>query len=174
VEHCLECGFVYAALPRDEIATSLRSVADQYRSRLIGLDGATLRRRPLPDVWSPLEYAAHVRDVLATQRERAALALRSTDPTFPSMRPEALVVERAYNDDDPSAVVARVEFGAELLAALFDGLSEAEWGRGGVYNWPSPARRDLVWIGRHTVHELAHHLLDISRATDPTPSRASG
>ena len=174
MEGCAECGFVYGAIPRESIADAVRTVASQYRARLVDRDPAQVRRRPQPDTWSPLEYAAHVRDVLGVQRERAALALRVNRPVFESMRPEELVLERSYAHDDPASVVDRIEHGADLLASLFESLSDAEWTRTGVYNWPAPAARDLVWIGRHTVHELAHHLLDISRRLDPSPARASG
>lgn len=174
MERCTECGFVYPDLPREAIAGALRSVAAQYRSRLVGVDGSRVRHRPRPVVWSPLEYAAHVRDVLAEQRRRAGRALTETLPRYGTMRPEELVTERAYNADDPAAVVAAIEANAEALAVLFESLDPDGWARGGVYNWPTEQVRDLVWLGRHTVHELAHHLLDVSRGLDGTPARASG
>lgn len=174
VDRCSECGFEYIALDRAGISGALRLVAAQYRARLVGCDTWALRHRPRPDVWSPLEYAAHVRDVLIAQRERSALALRSNQPTFTSMRPDELVGERRYNDEDPAEVASQIEHAADLLASLLDGLSESEWGRTGIYNWPAPASRDLSWIGRHTVHELVHHLLDITRALHPPSTSASG
>jgi hypothetical protein len=35
--------------------------------------------------------------------------------------------------------------------------------RGCVYNYPTRVERDVLWMGRHTVHECVHHLLDIDR-----------
>jgi hypothetical protein len=32
-----------------------------------------------------------------------------------------------------------------------------------VYAYPERAERDILWIGRHTLHECHHHLLDIDR-----------
>ncbi|MFP3906004.1 MAG: DinB family protein [Acidimicrobiales bacterium] len=173
MDRCDQCGFVYRDLPRADIAEALREVAHQYRSRLAG-HGDVLRRRPAPAVWSPLEYAAHVRDVLRVQRERAALALRVREPTVESMRPDERAVEAAYAQLDPGRVVDQIDQAVEALAALFDGLGYDEWDRTAIYNWPQPARRDLTWIGRHTVHELIHHLFDIARGVEPTPVSASG
>jgi S-DNA-T family DNA segregation ATPase FtsK/SpoIIIE len=174
VERCTECGFVYGDLPRAAVAGALRTVAAQYRSRLVGVPLDRVRQRPTPDVWSPLEYAAHVRDVLAEQRRRAGRALDEDLPRWGTMRPEALVTERGYNHDDPGAVVDTLEANAEALAGFLEALDEEGWARQGIYNWPTEQPRDLVWLGRHTVHELVHHLLDVTRGLDATPIRASG
>jgi hypothetical protein len=72
-EHCPQCGFSYA-IDRAEIIPWLRSDARAFVERLGAFDDDTARRRPQPDVWSPLEYACHVRDVLLIQRERVVLA----------------------------------------------------------------------------------------------------
>lgn len=146
-------------------------VAAQYRSRL---GGRGLRVRPAPDVWAPIEYGGHVRDVLQVQRERVNLALRFDRPAFEPMQRERRVVEGRYIDADPVTLIDEIEQAANQLAALLDGLSANEWTRYGIYNWPEPAERTVVWIGRHTVHELAHHLLDLSRSVDPATRPASG
>jgi S-DNA-T family DNA segregation ATPase FtsK/SpoIIIE len=36
-------------------------------------------------------------------------------------------------------------------------------GRTGIYHWPAVESRTLLWLGRHTVHEVEHHLLDLTR-----------
>ena len=48
----------------------LTDVAARWGGTLATADVADLRRRPAPDVWSPLEYACHTRDVLAVFEER--------------------------------------------------------------------------------------------------------
>jgi hypothetical protein len=50
---------------------------------------------------------------------------------------------------------------SELCALVFEGIDEAGWSRPLTYNWPEPAVHDLAWLGRHTVHEVEHHLVDI-------------
>lgn len=121
-----------------------------------------------------MEYTAHVRDVLRVQRERVLLALADDQPRFDSMRREERVVELAYNRMDPAAVDVELQEAARSLASLFAGLSDTEWQRTGVYPWPSAAVRDMTWMGRHTAHELVHHLFDVVRAVEPTPRSASG
>jgi hypothetical protein len=32
-----------------------------------------------------------------------------------------------------------------------------------MYNFPTPTEHDLVWLGRHAVHEGHHHALDVAR-----------
>lgn len=174
MDRCSQCGFVYEDLPQSSITGALVEVARQYGPRLRGADPAALRRRPAPEVWSALEYTAHVRDVLRVQRERVLLALADDQPRFESMRREERVVELTYNRMDPAAVDAELQEAARSLASLFAGLSDTEWRRTGVYTWPSVASRDLRWMGRHTTHELVHHLFDIVRAVEPTPGSASG
>jgi hypothetical protein len=44
-----------------------------------------------------------------------------------------------------------------------DGLDVSAWARRLVYNWPVAAQRDLAWLGRNTVHEGDHHLMDIGK-----------
>lgn len=162
---------MYGDLPRHQIPSALRLVAAQFRSRL---GGGAIRHRPTSETWSALEYAAHVRDVLTVQRERIGLALRFDSPAFESMRAEQRAIELRYNEDDPEHVTREIERASEQLAGLLADLTDHEWTRTGIYNWPTRAQRDITWIARHTVHELAHHLMDISRSVEPTPTAASG
>lgn len=171
VERCAECGFVYADLPQDRIASALRMVAAQYRSRL---GSPTAKSRPSPGTWSPIEYAGHVGDVLRVQHERIALAMRFDRPVFEPMDRDRRVAEGRYIDHEAVGLIDEIERGAAQLASLLDDLSADEWARPAIYNWPRPAIRSVTWIGRHTVHELGHHLLDISRAVDPAAGSASG
>ena len=108
---CEECGFDYDGVPDAEVADKLRSFGRRYRAPLSrGRPGETLddllRAHPEPDAWSALEYACHVRDVLAEQRGRLAQALAEDVPTFAPMGREQLVVDERYNEQDPAAYVA--------------------------------------------------------------------
>ncbi len=49
------------------------------------------------------------------------------------------------------------------LARAFGELDTAGLARTGVYTWPRREVRTLLWLGRHTVHEGEHHLLDLTR-----------
>lgn len=155
---------MYDGLPRAEIAPALQSLAMQFASRLRGTASTALRRHPAPGVWSPLEYAAHVRDVLVVQRQRVLRALLHDGPTYAPMRRDERVLEQRDNESDPCVVADQLTSAAHQLAHLLDGLTDDEWRRIGVYPWPERTERDVVWIGRHTVHELVHHLFDVAAA----------
>jgi hypothetical protein len=49
---------------------------------------------------------------------------------------------------------------------MLERLSDSEWQRRGVYNYPAPQLRTVEWIARHTIHEGVHHILDIERQLD--------
>lgn len=165
---------MYDDVPRQAISSALVELGEQYASRLAGTGIDALRRRPSPEVWSPLEYAVHVRDVLEVQRERIMAALLGDAPTFAPMGRDERVAEWRYNEQDPAVVADELRRNAAELAAVLDSLDDAGWERIGIYNWPAHAERDVTWIARHTVHEMAHHLLDINRALQGQPGTPSG
>ena len=163
MERCDECGYDYDEINRTDIACELRALGRWYRSCLEGQEPWRLRVRPRPDVWSPLEYACHVRDVLKVQKERIQLAIVEDQPAFAPMRREERVVEDRYNEQAPPEVANELADAAAALAQTLEALDDGAWQRTGVYNWPTTQVRTVEWIGRHTVHEARHHLWDIER-----------
>jgi len=160
---CEECGYVYEELAVAAIAETLRNLAHRYRQALVGSDPADLSVRPTPNTWSALEYVCHVRDVFLVQRERVVLAQVEDVPSFARMHRDERVELCGYNVQSPDAVLTQVEMAAELCALAFERVEGPTWGRQFVYNWPAAAENDLVWLGRHTVHEGEHHLMDVRR-----------
>jgi S-DNA-T family DNA segregation ATPase FtsK/SpoIIIE len=158
---CEQCGYDYASLDRAELPGALWSGAAAVAERLGALDDEAVRRRPEPEVWSPLEYACHVRLVMQVQRARVALALREDQPYFTPMGRDARAVEDRYNEQDPAEVAAGLHDDADELARAFEALDEREWGRTGIYTFPVEEVRSLDWVARHTVHELVHHRGDM-------------
>jgi hypothetical protein len=157
---CAECGFIYD-LGSTEIVRRLNADAEAFVARTDDLGDADARRRPAPDVWSPLEYACHVRDMLRVQRDRVALAQREDQPTFVPMGRDERVVEDRYNEQDPVVVGRELLGAARSLSELLDTLDAAGWQRTGTYTYPTTESRTVEWIGNHTVHELQHHGHDI-------------
>lgn len=170
MDSCSECGYRYTSTARHDIAPTLENVARSYVERLAAVSGDVLRAHPLPQTWSALEYACHVRDVLAVQRERVRLALLEDEPTLTPMGRDELVHERQYNAQQPAAVAREITAAAAALAVSLEQLTDSEWMRTVVYAWPTQAVRTLQWVGRHTVHEMLHHLMDFDRNTEhPVP-----
>ena len=114
-------------------------------------------------MWSALEYAGHVRDVILVQRDRAVLARVEDRPSFAPMWREHRIEICRYADESPDAVLAYIDMAGALCATVFAGLDAATWARPLVYNYPEPSERDMAWLGRHTVHEGLHHLGDVRR-----------
>jgi S-DNA-T family DNA segregation ATPase FtsK/SpoIIIE len=147
---CAQCGFTYGALARPALPPSMRAHGRAVAQRVdAGSDD--------------LEYACHVRDVLLMQRDRLFVALVEDEPSFKPMYREERVAFDRYSAQSPTAVAGQIVMGADLLAHAFDGLSEDQWARPLLYNFPGQARRDVEWVAHHTVHEMIHHLADIDR-----------
>jgi S-DNA-T family DNA segregation ATPase FtsK/SpoIIIE len=160
VTRCGECGFDYDAVPEEAIGASLRAETDAF---VKGLSAGDLRTRPSPEVWSALEYACHVRDVLQVQIGRVARGLAEETPSFRPMQRDERPARLRYNEQDPLVVREQLLDAATALAEVFDVLDEAQLARTVTYNWPAEMVRPLRWVGRHTVHELVHHRLDVER-----------
>jgi DNA segregation ATPase FtsK/SpoIIIE, S-DNA-T family len=163
VDSCAECGFSHEALATADVAGAVRGLVDPYRAALGHVDPGLAARRPQPAVWSALEYACHVRDLLLVQRERVVLAQVEEQPRLAPMSRDDRVAICRYDAEPPSVVLDQLAMAADLLALVLDSLDGAGWARRLHYNFPVPEIRSVEWVGRHTVHEMTHHLADIGR-----------
>ena len=166
---CDECGFDGDAMSNADLVAACRRFATRYRAPLTRFlpdeDGlALVRRRPAPEVWSALEYAAHTRDVFAFYRERIERVLAEDRPTFHAVGFGDRDEERTYNDEDPSATADGVTAEATAVAELLDGLDEEGWGRVGLASDGRGAERTVRVLAERVVHDAHHHLLDIGRS----------
>lgn len=161
-ERCEECGFVYHL---DHAAAAVRvtpALAGEM-AQLLGTEGADVRSRRKPEVWSPLEYACHLRDVLLVQRERVLTARRVDRLEITSMGREERVEHDGYETQDPEDVARQLTDAAQLFARVLARLGDADWERVVLYPVPDPTPRTLAWVAVHTVHEARHHLMDVRR-----------
>lgn len=166
MDQCAECGFDYdldaAADAGDDIVVGAAQLAALLRD-----DAGDLRRRVRPEVWSPLEYGCHVRDVLIVQRERVLMARRVDRPTFEPMGRDERAEHDGYAQQDPAAVARQLTDAATMFAHVLAQLGPEDWGRVVVYGYPGRLERSLRWVAVHTVHEMRHHLLDVRRQLAP-------
>jgi len=163
VTACAECGFDYEELPVPEVGAALRGCGQAFRDALGETDGEAAATRPEPTVWSALEYACHLRDVLLVQRDRLVLAQVRERPELAPMSSEERVAICRYDAQPLTEVLEQLSMAAELCALAFEGLDEAGLARELVYNFPEPVLRTVGWMGVHTVHEGVHHLADADR-----------
>ena len=160
---CAECGYEHDGLSRVQVLAVVPELAGEHAQVLTTAGTEQVRGHPRAGSWSVLEYGCHMRDVLRTQRERVLLAQVEEVPDFEAMRRDERVAEERYNEQNPGEVAAELTGAATAFTEVLAGLDDAGWLRTGVYNWPVRAVRSVEWIGRHTTHELAHHLFDERR-----------
>lgn len=162
--YCAECDFTYADHTPATLPDEIVALAARYPEQLLGDDqfAASLRVRPAPEVWSRLEYACHVRDVLQIQGERIPQAVIAHNPSFPPMRRDERVIELSYNEQDPGLTAELILTGSSFLVLVLESLMPDDWNRPALYNFPEPRQVTVTWIAQRTLHELRHHLLDIT------------
>jgi hypothetical protein len=153
---CQECGYDAGAVPVEQVATRLRANAAQWEQVLRREDAV---RRPRPDVWSPLEYACHVRDVHALYLQRLERMLTEEDPSYDNWDQDATAVERCYAEQDPDVVSAELAGAAAALADRFDTVSGPAWQRRGRRS--DGASFTVDTFSRYLLHDVEHHLWDV-------------
>lgn len=159
---CDGCGFEWGSVPQDQVVARLDASVVGYTERLAETTPADLRRRPAPDVWSALEYACHVRDVLLVMRERFLLVLRSSSPpAFTPMGRDERVIHDRYAEQSPRDVSRQLVDAAAMLTFVLDGVVDEQWDLTCVYGYPEPAERSLAWVAQQVVHEAEHHMTDL-------------
>jgi hypothetical protein len=155
---CSECGFDSAAVSRDELATAIRENAAGWPPVL---GGPTATERPRPDVWSPTEYACHVRDVHLLFAERLEQMLAEDGARFANWDQDATAVEQRYDQQVPGEVAGELIAAAERVASVYDDVPDEAWGRKGVRS-----NGDVFTVeslGRYHLHDVVHHLWDVGR-----------
>jgi len=164
-ERCPECAFDPAAVAPDDLPERISGLGRRYRAPLTrllpGEDTAILRAHPVAGTWSALEYACHVRDLLALFDQRIQRILAEEEPELGWWDHEAAVELDAYDDADPPTVAEAISANATALASTLTGVAGGAWDRTGTR---SPGEVfTVVGAGRFALHEGSHHLLDIGR-----------
>lgn len=157
-ESCPECGFDAATVSRTELGPRIRAVAAAFRERLAADDAAV---RPAPAVWSPHEYAAHVRDVCDLAVYRTNLLLDQDDPTFPNWDQDETALEQRYWTQDPATVAGELAVAADAAATVYDTVPDGSWERPGRRSNGSVFTVDS--FGRYVLHDLEHHAWDVRK-----------
>lgn len=154
---CPDCGFDPAAIAHSEVPRLTRAYAGEFQAAL-ERDGATAR--PAPTIWSPLEYACHVRDVCALFDQRLALMLTQDDPTFDNWDQDETAVEDRYWAQDPRTVSRQVGKNADTVATSFRQVRGGQWSRPGRRS--NGALFTVDTFARYFLHDLAHHAWDVA------------
>ena len=153
---CPDCGFDASTVDPAQVGAMVRDNAASWGPVLARPEART---RPDAAIWSPLEYACHVRDVLRLYDERLHLMLGQDDPLYPNWDQDASAVEGRYDTQDPDRVAAEVRTAGEQVALAFDGLSAEMWQRRGRRS--DGASFTVDTFARYFLHDLVHHRYDV-------------
>ncbi len=103
--------------------------------------------------WTTVEVTCHLRDYDEIFCRRVELMLEQDYPMLPWYDHEQLARERAYNQQNLREVYASLQASRMRFAAIFAGLTAAQWERAGVH--PERGRFTLYdalfQVGQHDV-----------------------
>ena len=159
MESCEVCGFEWEAIEAAEVPSRFRAALDGWIELLESGD-PTIQVRPTPDVWSVMEYAGHVRDVLFNLRDRIVVGLAEEHPVPKPMYQDVRIANGLLVADTPADLVIELTAGSGLLAKTVAALDGERLARTLVYPWPRVADRSLLWVAAQALHETEHHLAD--------------
>lgn len=154
---CPDCGFEASRATPSDVAPLVRAHTRVWASVLKRRDPGV---RPDEFTWSPLEYAAHVRDVHTVMRSRVVLMLERDDPVFPNWDQDAAAIEGRYGDLDPAEVSEQLADQAEMSAVVFGAVSRSQWNRAGLRD--NGTAFTVQSLSGYYLHDLAHHVHDVT------------
>lgn len=153
---CGDCGFDASSFDAVGTGAALR---DQVARWVAVLSQSDINVRPKPGVWSPLEYACHVRDVFRKFDERLALMLNEIDPAFENWDQDATAIEDRYDLQNAAVVANELQEAGISLADRFDSVAGEQWSRKGFRSDGSAFTVES--IARYLMHDPVHHLWDV-------------
>ena len=154
---CPECGFDASAVRLADVPRILRENTAAWPQVLLRPD---VRDRPNDATWSPLEYAAHVRDVFRIFDTRLAAMLSEDDPEFENWDQDATAVAERYADQEPAFVSAELVSAGHQLADAFEAVPRQDIARTGRRG--DGAAFTVETLGQYLVHDPIHHLWDVT------------
>jgi hypothetical protein len=155
---CAECGFDTRTIRGTDVAPLIRETAARWSEIL--RSSSAVSRRPASNVWSPLEYGCHVRDVFRLYDQRLQLMLSQDDPLFQNWDQDVTAVEDRYGEQDPHQVAGDLQAAAGDLAARFETVSGSQWERPGRRS--DGASFTVETFARYFIHDPIHHLYDVT------------
>jgi hypothetical protein len=160
---CEECGLDTATVSVPDAIVALRTFARRWRGAMALMDeedDAVLRRRPQPDVWSALEYAAHTRDSISINGWAMAKALNEDHPVMEWPGGDDADIPASHAPDAAAALDGLAD-ACEKVAAKAERTDPGDWRRPATLRGGRNDELDALWFLHHAVHEGSHHLRDV-------------
>jgi hypothetical protein len=159
---CPECGFEASSFERELIASMILTNAAQWQRVL---RAPNVRQRPSDNVWSPLEYGCHVRDVYRIYDARLERMLTEDNPQYANWDQDATAVDDDYGGQDTGTVADELVIAAARIATRFDGVKGSQWSRRGTRS--DGANFTVETFARYLIHDPIHHLWDVEVGSKP-------
>jgi hypothetical protein len=171
---CPECGFHADTVSVSDAIVALRSFPRRWRGALAlpaDVPDDILRRRPSPDVWSALEYAAHTRDTIAANGVVMARTLTEDHPVVDWPDEETLATRPPSTVTDAPTILDELAASCERVAARAERTDPGDWRRPVSLRGGLNEDVDALWFLHHCVHEGSHHLRDVQRVLQQVRGR---
>jgi hypothetical protein len=165
---CDECGLSAGDIEPGEFAQRAFVAAEEWVQILRSSPAVTAR--PQPDVWSPLEYGAHVRDVYVIFDGRLAQMLNEDTPTFASWNQDETAITERYSEQDPEVVAEELEAAAQHFIARIQSMTPQQYNRRGIRS--DGAEFTVETFLQYFLHDVIHHLWDVTGQQDAAASLA--
>jgi hypothetical protein len=136
---------------RDPIAV-YRQTPDSVEDLVRDADDEAWLGHPSPGEWSALQIVGHLLDVDVVYGFRWRLVLTEEKPSYPGYN------EKAWSElarPAPSGVVAAMTALRRANVALIEGLTEADWSKGGIHAEQGPEDMHRT-VQKIAGHDLAH------------------
>lgn len=184
---CPDCGFDWTTDPAD-LGPEIAAIGERWRQAITdaqrryagrrtdpvnsghpdGTADDVLGVRHAPDVWSALEYLAHMRDIVEFFDDRIGRVLAEDRPNMAVTATFAELAEiRRYRDEEPATVLDSLEKRAFQAADRLGALRPDQWQRVGIGS--GGQERTVLLLARRLAHEACHHLMDVARGSPSGP-----
>jgi hypothetical protein len=166
-KRCGDCGFDSSSFDYLTSGVTLRALGALWSGILARED---VLQRPRPDMWSPLEYGCHVRDVFRKFDERVHLMLENDGSQFENWDQDKTAIDDNYGAQSPATVSMELHDAALKLADLFDSVEGEQWQRRGLRSDGSAFT--VATLAQYLMHDPVHHVWDVE-TTAPVTSPAA-
>ena len=165
---CPECALSAGEIELAEIGPRAFVAAEEWVQIL--RSSPAVAARPEPQAWSPLEYGAHVRDVIRLFDSRLVLMLTQDDPTFANWDQDEAAIKDRYAEQDPEDVADQLEAAAQIMVDHIRTLHPDQLGRTGRRS--NGSEFTVVTLLQYFLHDVVHHLWDVTGQQDAAASLA--
>jgi hypothetical protein len=165
---CDQCGLSVGEMQPEDFAQRAFVAAEEWVQILRSSPAVTAR--PQPDVWSPLEYGAHVRDVYRLFDGRLVQMLNEDTPTFANWNQDETAIKERYGEQDPEIVADELEAAAQVFVARIQALRPEQYSLRGMRS--DGAVFTVATFIQYFLHDVIHHLWDVTGQQDAAASLA--